>query len=495
MARAASNSIFSYSLTRPYPYRWFTPVAIIGGIVSLGLVSFLNVAASGYELIATNSVHRNATISNSVWFDSWPEWLASTRASCESATIPLQTGLYTNNTAFFYTLIAAWRYSPPTSAREEDKVNLGSLLYDENELERCNISTLKVQIEGGSGLRDAGQVGVQQFGAAVTANVNCVVMKEEGPTYVTFVTTYDPIPPPDLPSSGFVGMNSTHKASLHWGQSVMRLYWSYMLMKFYEENYLRDPPAVKAEITLKRDTSKNTTVQDEKEVDFMSAAACWLLHPNATGIHHSFGWCDNNTISVLAVGGGKVKPVPSVWLPLGVLGKAMWFTVLADLGRDDEFMPNMLASPESLEYLTANLSVVNASLPDGADGWRWGLVNPSNSRVPYLAQKDGTTQLGVSASVLATSYICQTPKLKNTGTLIVSVLVADLVLLQAIWKVYTMVLDYFVVSKSQNGNHCEGCVGILKSDVPLQDIDAADEEDRQRPPASSISSRASLLAR
>lgn len=436
--------------------------------MSLVLVSFLNVAASGYELIATNSVHRNATISNSVWFENWPEWLASTRASCESATIPLQTGLYTNNTAFFYTLIAAWRYSPPTSTRDEDKITLGSLLYDENELERCNISTIEVQIESDSG-RDAGQVGVQQLGAAVTANVDCVVMKAEGPIYVTFVTTYDPIPPPNQPSSGLVDMNATHKASLYWGQSVMRLYWSDMLLKFYEEEIYRERPVYKAVITLSRDTSKITTAEDEMEVDFLAASSCWLLHLNATGISHSYDFCDNNTLSVLAAGGGKLKPVPSVWTPLGVLGKATWFTVLADLGRNDDFMPNILASPESLEYLTANLSLVNMSLPDGAEGWKWGM-SKIDSRVPYLAQKDGTTQLGVNASVLATSYICQTPKLKNTGTLIVSVLVADLVLLQAIWKVYTMVVDYFAVSKRNDLNHCEGCVNILEAGVPLRDI-------------------------
>lgn len=63
MARPDEISFFTYSLTRPYPYRWVTLIAIIGGIISLVLVSLLNVATNGFELNTTNEIHRNATIS------------------------------------------------------------------------------------------------------------------------------------------------------------------------------------------------------------------------------------------------------------------------------------------------------------------------------------------------------------------------------------------------------------------------------------------------
>lgn len=472
MAPNHLSSHFSYSLTKPYPYRWFTPVTLVGGVVALVLVSFLNVATSGYELKPISTTNRTAVLSGKVWFKNWPDWLVSTRASCEVAELSLQTGLYTNNTAFFYNLIAAWTYSPATSTRDEDKVNLGSLLYEQNPLESCNISTIKIQVESAEG-RPAGSVSVQQLGATVTANVQCLISKDDSPTYLQLVTTYDPIPPANEPTSVFLNANTTHKASLYWGQSIMRLYWSQMLMEYYEVNSLMDPPYYKAEITLYRDSTQPATSDSIKSVDFLTASACWFLYPNATGIHNGNGFCKNGLLSVLAAGDGMSgAAVPGIWVPLANLARAMWFTVLADLGRDDGdggYMPNALASPDLLQSLTADLSAVNASL---TPGWRWGLLSASRSQVPYVASSDGTSQLEVVPSVLTTSYACLIPRLKSGGALFFAVLIADLVLLQAIWKGYKFTVDYFWVGKQSGAMHCEGCAELLRESkiLPLQDV-------------------------
>ena len=42
---------FTYSLSRPYPYKWFTWVVIIGGICAIAFFSIVNLAANGYDLI------------------------------------------------------------------------------------------------------------------------------------------------------------------------------------------------------------------------------------------------------------------------------------------------------------------------------------------------------------------------------------------------------------------------------------------------------------
>jgi hypothetical protein len=43
-------SLFTYSVSRPYPYRWFTPVSLGGGLLFLALFSWLNFVATGFEL-------------------------------------------------------------------------------------------------------------------------------------------------------------------------------------------------------------------------------------------------------------------------------------------------------------------------------------------------------------------------------------------------------------------------------------------------------------
>jgi hypothetical protein len=67
-ARVSSSmyaSWFSYNITRPYPYRWFTPVAIIGGVVLTVLVSLVNLGSSGYYLKTIYTNDPNTTIASS----------------------------------------------------------------------------------------------------------------------------------------------------------------------------------------------------------------------------------------------------------------------------------------------------------------------------------------------------------------------------------------------------------------------------------------------
>ena len=45
------ESVFSYNLSRPYPYPWFTWVTVVGGILATALFSIINLAADGYELM------------------------------------------------------------------------------------------------------------------------------------------------------------------------------------------------------------------------------------------------------------------------------------------------------------------------------------------------------------------------------------------------------------------------------------------------------------
>lgn len=339
-------------------------------------------------------------------------------------------------------------------------MNLGSLLYYNNPLSNCNVSSVQVDIESAD--RTASQVAVSLVGATVTANVVCLVDRTEGPTYIEMVTTYDPIPPLSLRTALFLNANATHKASLYWGNYLMRLYWTDMIKKYFEDNVHLRTPAYKATIKLSCLHASQTpaTAQDFMDMDFLEAETCWLMLPNSTGILHLDNFCDSNTISVLAKGTTKYKPIPSVWQPISVLGKAVWFAVLADLGRDNDFMPNILSRPDLLERFTANMSVVNETI---TPTWIWGLISSERTLAPLVASQSTTnnTELKILPSVLATNYICQVPGLKSTGTLIVSILVADLVLLQAIWKIFLLAVDYLLISKREDLKYCEGCTRNL----------------------------------
>ena len=44
-----ASSWFSYDVSRPYPYYWFTPVSILGGAFLLAFFYWLNFATNGFE--------------------------------------------------------------------------------------------------------------------------------------------------------------------------------------------------------------------------------------------------------------------------------------------------------------------------------------------------------------------------------------------------------------------------------------------------------------
>lgn len=424
------ESFFSYNIRRPYPFRWFTPAIIVGGIVAVVLVSFLNVAASGYELATISTTNPNKVRSGDEWFDSWPKWLASTRASCDPATMPLQTVLYTNNTLLSYTLASVWTYDESGSGI---KRNLGSLVYDENPLQRCNVTSIQMNIESND--RSAVQVANSAVGAVLTANVECMFQRQGEPaTFLELVTTFDPFPPPSSHTSFPPGTDSTRLAL---GNAMLMKYWTMMTQRYYAENVNLDTPFYKGEVMLSRTagyrTSRPATMEQIVDMNFLRVEGCWLMPLNSTGISHATNYCGSHTLSELTQG---QSPFPSIWEPLSWLGKALWFTVLADLGRDDDLLPNMLSHPDSLGNAT-----------DGA----------------YLPA--GIRDYGIPPSVLETTYMCQIPRLKSTGTLIMSVLVADLVLLQAIWTLFVLAVNYFLTATTKDEmRYCEGCTKDLKDD-------------------------------
>lgn len=60
--------------------------------------------------------------------------------------------------------------------------------------------------------------------------------------------------------------------------------------------------------------------------------------------------------------------------------------------------------------------------------------------------------------MVSTKYLCQVPKRKPIGEIFISVLLPDLVLLQAAWKLYTFLVEQILLRKRDGTRVCEGCV-------------------------------------
>ncbi len=133
---------FSYSVSRVYPYPWFTWVVIIGGICATIFFSALNLAANGYNLVVQYTTDPNATISQQRWTERFPfSMVERTVASCQSQNLPINSQFFTDKLSLEYTLVGVWQ------EQGNDIVTLPSLRYINNTLENCYVNIIQVDLK------------------------------------------------------------------------------------------------------------------------------------------------------------------------------------------------------------------------------------------------------------------------------------------------------------------------------------------------------------
>ena len=222
------SSFFDYSLTRPYPFRWFTPVAICLCITSIIIFSFINVASSGYTLVVQSTKNPNATLSENTWLKQWPSFMTTKiRSKCQSSYIPVGTQLFTNNTALTYTLTDVWQETTGGGRNISS-----SLPYQNNLLEDCSISTIDIDFDSQD--RSAIQISHSLWGAKVSVFTTCSINNTpNGPTKLNLTMIYNYVPTTvrygdqvAFLASMFISRNMSTQASLYWGESLMSMSWA-----------------------------------------------------------------------------------------------------------------------------------------------------------------------------------------------------------------------------------------------------------------------------
>ncbi|KAH9906339.1 hypothetical protein F4778DRAFT_643712 [Xylariomycetidae sp. FL2044] len=461
---ATHKSTFSYNITRPYPFRWLTPVVVVGGIILTALVSFVNVATSGYQLVATSSSNPNQTVDDPSSYGNikWPSYLTkNTRATCAATTIPLKSEIFTANNAIPYTLSSVWRMG-----EDGKKNNLGSLVYHNNVLRECNITKTNIEVLG-KYAKSIGETAIAKVGLNLRTYATCSIDVDtsmpntaKGPTFLQLVGTYNLL---DESVPRFLSRNETEKPSLYWAESMLRMYWMVLSKAYYDGSNgtsWGDDSTYNAVITLSRRSEELNGTREEVMSDEFFSVGCFT----------EASYCGEDSIAWLSEGHSQWDPYPGIWSSVDTLGKSMWFAVMTDLGFNDTTVPNMLAYPDLLASLSRNLT-------NDVDYWRSRYTEDGNktegvhmSPVNDLATKSfdpsATTPppqhrlLGATPAVLSTNYICQVPQAKPAGTLFLSVLLADLVLLQAAWFLFKLCVDSYLYRRYPDQRPCEGCFGM-----------------------------------
>lgn len=123
---------------------------------------------------------------------------------------------------------------------------------------------------------------------------------------------------------------------------------------------------------------------------------------------------------------------------LDVFAKSYYSVVMWDLNFDRQ--NNAFASKESMDYLVSTISSATGN----------DTMTPS----PIL----GSPDLVGNHARFEMQYICSVPQKKDTGSLIISVVVANIVLLCVFWNIFNWVALRYLRSRDPNWDFCRGCL-------------------------------------
>lgn len=465
------QSLFSYNLSRPYPFVWFTPVVIVGGILFTVLFSVINLATNGYYLKTIYTTNPNGTIAEKHWFTEAPwSWGDKMKPTCQAQDIPIGYQFFTTNLGLHYTLTGVSQYDPASG----QTIPLPSLRYLNHTLEDCYIDQVILHMEKDDESYNGLGYWWSWDDSSANAYAHCRVESTLGPVNASFSTSYKPGP---KDYSYAITNNYTSAASMWWGTRLLNLYWWATLEEMaralypYNATYWTDTPIyTKGQIAFVPNITTDIRTYDYFNLNyyFLAANANLLNYVDDLDIMYN----NNDT----AYSGPLTEGM--YW------AKIMSSMVLTDLG--DSSYPNILQSPDLLQWAlqypdnTFQQSLDKYSCPyistqetpDCDPDWynylgiTAPILNnpsaPSNQQTPmnqsYNAFKSQMGPLGTKPAEIYLQYACSVPERKDTGTLFLTILISDLVFLSACWSILKYIAVFLVARRDRAAMYCRGHV-------------------------------------
>lgn len=134
---------------------------------------------------------------------------------------------------------------------------------------------------------------------------------------------------------------------------------------------------------------------------------------------------------------------PNIWKEIDGLGKSLYSVVLADLGQRT---PTMLTNASSLQYFTSRFTYVIEHTPRGH-------VMPGPAQHSYV-RNETDVPVDITPAFISAKYLCQVPSLNSVGSVIMTILLANLVLMGTSWTFVNFCAASWVRRSDPFGNSC-----------------------------------------
>ncbi|KAI0528128.1 hypothetical protein F5B22DRAFT_583794 [Xylaria bambusicola] len=479
------SSFFSYPISRPYPQRWFTPVALVVSIVFAGLFSLVNLGSNGYYPRTIYTTDPNTTIStrSDKWFFKAPfNWDSTINPKCEPQFISVGDTFFSTNLGLSYQVASFSQLNEESNTT----ISLPSVLYYNNTLEDCHTLAVEIHLlKEGQATPPSWWISWRNSYAKATAQ--CSIMSESGPSNITLRVTYSSSQTRPYDDSiiyeNFISDNITTHASMWWGSRLVEaaLYGVMTTMSLLQTS--DDNEIVSANLGYYWDDLRSPlkSIRDGDLFDltfsFIDSAAHITNNFNV-GFDSDQLWTllNNDTIvfsSVLTEGLYFAKLIHSIFA--------------VDLANTR--LSSFLLDNDSLKYATSGSGDMNrlpggvlyegasnhipgdilfGSIPYPTDRNRSILINESYSTIAPV-----TGPLETKNATIFTQYICSVPEQKSAGAMLLAILVADLVFLQATWVVLNWIAQAITKKQYPTAMACEYCLSS-------SDLASVNEKNRGR---------------
>ncbi|OHE99469.1 hypothetical protein CORC01_05269 [Colletotrichum orchidophilum] len=449
------QSWFSYPISKPYPFRWFTPVALVGGLILTVLFSLVNLSANGYYLkpLYTSDPNGTEAYANAQWFRKTPfNWRSDVQAECQPRLLAIGDSFFTSNLGFRYIIKTISDSS--TSSRS-------TLNYKNNTLQHCTPKQIVLKLKKvDTAVPPSPSWWLSWTDSTMEATVDCTIMTDDGPVNITLVT--EDTGEGDHDYSYVIEDDYRTHASVWWGTRLLNAYWNGVMTA---ASNMTEIDGFKSYVVRTAFTYTTKSLREDIRSDTFFDLYWWMANADATILHTNMK--------------ENLQDYNSDWygspaLTEGLHCAKILFSLLSlDLGNCHS--PNLLLDDRGLQYAILAPDdhnrdpgqLLNGSTSQlyGADRFNMipvpGSNDTDNGLVTLMESYDAFQPLmgplTCKNATVVSQYLCSVPQQKSWGVMLFAILLADLVFLQAAWKILTWTADGLVSKANTEAMSCQGC--------------------------------------
>nr|OQO30421.1 hypothetical protein B0A51_03051 [Rachicladosporium sp. CCFEE 5018] len=155
-------------------------------------------------------------------------------------------------------------------------------------------------------------------------------------------------------------------------------------------------------------------------------------------------------------------------MTVDAFAKSYYSLLLSEFGVRDA--TNALTTVSGIVYLQSRQ---DTDLAAASSQYNYKIAGKmvASGIVPNVLEPGASPTLfnSTDPTTVYTQYLCSVPKRKSGMSLVLPILIADIVSLQACWKIVTIITTWWLGRPDKEMNYCAGCVATSEGNDPGAD--------------------------